>query len=757
MRVVVSAIMTSLTAVGPLMLILFVFFLSFAIVAVRFLKGRFSACKGAEYNALTADQRELITSPAPYTDLTLDQQAWAAGDYADGSSPTSEAVCNWLGAKWRHILPYNFDNVFNGFGTLLMICTTEHWDVVMYTAIDSREAGMQPVRGANPQWALFFLGLIIFGSFFLMRLVVAVVIQHYRAVTAQDEKARGSGQDGLGSAATQEELRWIHMQEMMLNYATLFESQLSPPSWVCFVNRLCYELAYGCFAVATANFIYFCIIANTLLMCARHFGQPTDFDEVCVIAQESFACIFMGEIIIKLLAIGPRYFKDNWNNFDFVVGVGGFGTVVAKHVNGVNGGTFVSLLRVLRLGRIIRLLEGNKQLRELLGTILLALAPLGSLTAVMMLFYFMYAAMGVQLFAKVRLISSMGRGLNEGYNFQSFFSALVSLLPKKRNGVAHELANWEGTECTVDPQWDPNVCGFYLPDSSRRTLEDLDGCVPIDGCGTWLAYPYFVSFYWFITFIILNLFTAVIIKEYENALQYRCTIANTQQEVAISEDKDDKSKADKAGLTRGEYRAFCNQWAKVDPNFTWEISRAQLYQVLVSLPPPLGFAHSVMEMGKGEKAATEEMAASMDSMMADYEEEWEEDRRAEKGAHKWKKAGSYVEEKTGVSIRSKFNFRAVCAMVARHAVKVMSGMPREMAAAHLAVKHTSGKRGHTHTVLGRLARSRLHHNKISVPKTVKTRHVVKSTVVNLREEHFAKNETRVLTKKKDKARQKMMV
>jgi hypothetical protein len=762
MRVVVSAIMTSLTAVGPLMLILVVFFLSFAIVAVRFLKGRFFACKGSEFDALTADQRHFITYPIPYTDLTPTQQAWADGIYGGGSSPTSEDVCGWLGAKWRHVLPYTFDNVFSGFGTLMMICTTEHYDVVMYAAIDSRAIGMQPVRGSNPQWAFFFLAMIIFGSFFLMRLVVAVVIQHYRQVTAQDEKARGSGQDGLASAATDEELRWIHMQEMMLSYATVQESRLSPPSWVCLINRLCFELAYGCFAVVTANFIYFCIIANTLLMCARHFGQPVAFDQVCVIAQESFACIFMAEVVIKLLAIGPAYFKDNWNNFDFIVGVGGFATVVAKHVSGVNGGTFVSLLRVLRLGRIIRLLERNKQLRELLGTIILAIAPLGSLTAVMALFYFMYAAMGVQLFAKVRLVSSMTRGLNEGYNFQSFYQALVALLPPKKNGAMHELANWEGTECTVDPQWDPSVCGFYLADSSRRTLESLDGCVPIDGCGSWLAYPYMMSFYWFISFIILNLFTAVIIKEYENALHYRVTIANTQQEVSLAADKSDDGKPDKVGLTRTEYSAFCSEWAKVDPDFTWEISRAQLYQMLISLPPPLGFAHSVMEMGAGEAAAKKEMAAGIDDLMQDYEEEWAEEGKADEGKA-WTKAGSFVERTTGVVLRSKFNFRAVCAMLARHAVKVMTAMPREMATTHLAVRHSSGKRRHAHTVLGRLARARLHHDKISVPRTVKTRHVIKSTVVSLRieraacAEHVSLNETRALTKQKDRALQKMIV
>jgi hypothetical protein len=59
-------------------------------------------------------------------------------------------------------------------------------------------------------------------------------------------------------------------------------------------------------------------------------------------------------------------------------------------------------------------------------------------------------------------------------------------------------------------------------------------------------------------------------------------------------------------------------------------------------------------------------------------------------------------------------------MVARHAIKTMSGMPREMAAEHLATKHTSGTQ-FDGTVLGSMARARLHHSDITVTRGVQTR------------------------------------
>jgi hypothetical protein len=328
------------------------------------------------------------------------------------------------------MLPYNFDNVLNAMSTLLMLCTTEEYERIMYAAIGARGIGLQPVKDANPQWAFFFLAVIIFGALFLMRLFVAVVIQHYNTTTTKDDAAHGKAE--LAAASTTEELSWLNMQEMLLNYAAVEESRLKPPHWACVINRLCFELAYGVGGTFSAQFIYGCILLNTMLMAARHFGQPVEFGEVCIVAQEVFAFIFVIESAVKIIAINTQYayFKDSWNVFDFVVASGGFCAVLMKHIYGTDGGTFISLLRVLRLGRIARLLKHNKQLRELMGTILLALPPLGSLSAVLVLFYFMYAVMGrhlkhsfreasgaVQLFSKVRLSNEMGRHLNEGYNF----------------------------------------------------------------------------------------------------------------------------------------------------------------------------------------------------------------------------------------------------------------------------------------------------------------------------------------------------
>lgn len=69
----------------------------------------------------------------------------------------------------------------------------------------------------------------------------------------------------------------------------------------------------------------------------------------------------------------------------------------------------------------------------------------------------------------------------------------------------HELSATHN--CVSDPAYDPNVCGFS---------EEADTCVPLDGCGTPVAYIYFFTFTLLVTFVLLNIFIAVILEGFAN-------------------------------------------------------------------------------------------------------------------------------------------------------------------------------------------------------------------------------------------------
>jgi hypothetical protein len=716
MRVVVKALLNSFVAVGPLLLIIIIFFLSIAIVSVRFLKGRFFACKGPEFDSLSDAQHSLVTYPMAHAKLTAEQQGWAAGAY---TGEDSKAVCEWLGASWQHTLPYNFDNVLQGMGALLMICTTEDWELVMYTAMDSRAIGMQPIEGSSMIWAPFFILVMIVGSFFLLRLFVAVVIQHYKA-TLKDDKV----ENGEHAHLTAEQARWIRMQQKMLNIAAQAQAQFKPPSWCCPLNRIAYEIAYGAGASLTSTVVYSCIILNTVLMASLHFGQSEGFANAISTCNQLFVFIFMAELLFKLLAIGPLFFDDGWNNFDFVVGITGFAALGYKYHTGKEyGGAAMSILRVLRLGRMLRLMRHNKELQAIMNTILAALPPLANLSAVLILFYFMYAVTGVQLFAKVRLVNMVGRHLNDGWRFQSFWGAWKSLLPSKKNMVMMEVANWQSIPCTDDPPYDPSVCGFDRPSSNASAAkfpswDPTAPCTPIDGCGTWLAYPYFMSFYWFLSFIVLNLFTAVILLEFQKASakaqEERKEDEREAAEKAGLESRDemlmvggtDSKEEDEVGLRLRDYECLCQEWAKQDPLFTWQVTRTQLLMVVAQLPPPLGFKN-LKDSGVGCARIEEEfeMMLEMEYHDGDAATDTIIDHAKGKGhrAHA-ARAGTLAHRDV-----KHFHFRAVCAMLARRAVRIKSEMPLEEAKNKLSLMLDTG------TALSVMVGRTLHSDNIVVP------------------------------------------
>lgn len=82
------------------------------------------------------------------------------------------------------------------------------------------------------------------------------------------------------------------------------------------------------------------------------------------------------------------------------------------------------MVRTFRVGRIFRLIRRAKSLHRLFQTMLSTLPSLGNIGSILLLLFFIYAAMGVQLFAAVEL----GDNLNSHANFQSFGLALLTLI-----------------------------------------------------------------------------------------------------------------------------------------------------------------------------------------------------------------------------------------------------------------------------------------------------------------------------------------
>ena len=100
--------------------------------------------------------------------------------------------------------------------------------------------------------------------------------------------------------------------------------------------------------------------------------------------------VFVVEILLKLIAKGPRFFRSGWNVFDFVI--------VAIALMPAAGA--LSVLRALRILRTLRLLSIVPQLRFVVGALLSALPGMSAIIAVLGIVFYVAAVIATKLFAE---------------------------------------------------------------------------------------------------------------------------------------------------------------------------------------------------------------------------------------------------------------------------------------------------------------------------------------------------------------------
>jgi len=126
------------------------------------------------------------------------------------------------------------------------------------------------------------------------------------------------------------------------------------------------------------------------------------------------------------------------------------------------------------------------------------------------LVFFIFSAVGVQLFAKTGLnddVNSHANFQNIGFSFLTMFRFSTG---ENWNGYMHSLAEqFDG--CERDPEWRSDWC--ILPDNSYGT-----DCVELNGCpNKAVVFFYFTIFTLVVTFVMINLFVGVINDAYSDA------------------------------------------------------------------------------------------------------------------------------------------------------------------------------------------------------------------------------------------------
>lgn len=183
----------------------------------------------------------------------------------------------------------------------------------MNDAVDSRGIGLQPQRGENPIYQFVFIVYMIFGSLFITNLFIEVVIN-----TFDKEKRAIDMNDRL----TPFQKEYIQLQ--LKCYNTTPQTKINT------------KLAIRKYSLMIVEHDYFdplimsVILLNALALTLIWVGISFELIDLLETIQEVFNFIFMIECLLKLIAYQKNYFNNGWNNFDFMVVVGGIYGLVMK-------------------------------------------------------------------------------------------------------------------------------------------------------------------------------------------------------------------------------------------------------------------------------------------------------------------------------------------------------------------------------------------------------------------------------------------
>ncbi|GAB5568160.1 voltage-dependent L-type calcium channel subunit alpha-1D isoform X12 [Prionailurus iriomotensis] len=360
---------------------------------------------------------------------------------------------------------FNFDNVLSAMMALFTVSTFEGWPALLYKAIDSNGENVGPIYNYRVEISIFFIIYIIIVAFFMMNIFVGFVI-----VTFQEQ-----GEKEYKNC------------ELDKNQRQCVEYALKARPLRRYIPKNPYQYKFW-YVVNSSPFEYMMfvlIMLNTLCLAMQHHEQSKIFNDAMDILNMVFTGVFTVEMVLKVIAFKPKgYFSDAWNTFDSLIVIGSIIDVAlseADHYFTDAWNTFDALIVV---GSVV----------DIAITEVNALPYVALLIAML---FFIYAVIGMQMFGKVAMRDN--NQINRNNNFQTFPQAVLLL--------------FRVAECATGEAWQEIMLACLPgklcdPESDYSPGEEYT-------CGSNFAIVYFISFYMLCAFLIINLFVAVIMDNFD--------------------------------------------------------------------------------------------------------------------------------------------------------------------------------------------------------------------------------------------------
>ena len=152
----------------------------------------------------------------------------------------------------------------------------------------------------------------------------------------------------------------------------------------------------------TERTIMMLIVANAIILGLETYPAVTaSYGTLLLWLDQIILAVFVVEILARMLVQRTAFFRDAWNIFDFLV--------IAIALIPATGP--LQVLRALRILRVLRLITAVPSLKRVVGGLIGALPGMGSVVALLLLIFYVFAVMATKLF---------------GEDFPNFFGNLTS-------------------------------------------------------------------------------------------------------------------------------------------------------------------------------------------------------------------------------------------------------------------------------------------------------------------------------------------
>ena len=314
--------------------------------------------------------------------------------------------------------------------------------------------------------------------------------------------------EGLG-LLTREQRQWVHSQKVL--QAVLPRRALHPSTqpgkWGKF-RRACFRLAYQPlrferlekkhygkqfdYVILSTTFV------NALMMALRPYPQQLDdhpgLEYMFSTIGGFFNGVYVVEAGIKISAFGRRYFEDVWNQFDFTMvltSIAEFGFLAVSP--GLRQFSFLRILRAARAVRLLRASRNSRSFRQMLATLYYAVPQLINMSLMIFMLTIIFATWGMILFNGIVVPTDADApGFSTHANFVDFKTAATTIL---------RIATGDG--------WAALYTDAYSLEYQLGVVKPPNGYIHL----------YFIALVSLFTYLIINVFVAVVITSYDEVSQ----------------------------------------------------------------------------------------------------------------------------------------------------------------------------------------------------------------------------------------------